>query len=63
MMTRIYQGAERVYAWLGLSDEESTLGIRLISNFLNDFVKLYPTPGKEWQLNRPSVERTGQNPG
>jgi hypothetical protein len=51
MMARIYQGAERLYAWLGLSDEESILGMRLISNFLNDFVKLHPTPGKEWQLD------------
>jgi Heterokaryon incompatibility protein (HET) len=34
MMARIYQSAERVHAWLGLSDDGSTLGMLLLSDFL-----------------------------
>jgi ribonucleotide monophosphatase NagD (HAD superfamily) len=37
MMARIYQSAEGVYAWLGLSDEESSLGIQLLADFMVDF--------------------------
>jgi hypothetical protein len=48
MMTRIYQSAERVYAWLGLSDEESTLGMQLLSDFTNDYVELHPPDIPEW---------------
>jgi hypothetical protein len=48
MMTRIYQGAERVYAWLGLSDEESALGMQLLSDFTNDYVELHPPNISEW---------------
>jgi hypothetical protein len=42
MMTKIYQSARMVYAWLGLSDDESALGMDLLTDFNNDFFKLYP---------------------
>ena len=51
MMARIYQGAERVYAWLGLSNDASTLGIQLLSDFINDYAKLHPPGRREWQLD------------
>ena len=50
MMTRIYQGAGRVYAWLGLSDEGS-MGMQLLENFYNDWVELHPPDLDEWALD------------
>jgi hypothetical protein len=51
MMTRIYQGAAKVYAWLGLSDEGSTLGVQLLEDFYNEWLGLHQGDLGKWAFD------------